>query len=172
MLLAVGDNGTIRLFRTDGDFPESIYDTPAAGQLRAAAFSSDGKYILVGGGDDNDARIWDVVQPGIANAAEPILLSGHGDQIEDVQFLSNEAGPLRVLTASRDKSARVWDPRITSTDRRGREVLNLQSHSLGVTAVDATKNGNIVITAGSDGTLIIWPASNLAELDLIQNRKD
>ncbi len=169
MLLAVGDNGTIRLFRTDGDFPESIYDTPAAGQLLAAAFSSDGKYILVSGGDDNDARIWDVVEAGVTNAAEPIILSGHDDQIEDVRFLSHAAGPLRVFTASRDKSARVWDPRIGSVDRRGREVLNLLSHSLGVTAVDATKNGNVVITAGNDGTLIVWPASDLAEIALINN---
>jgi len=172
MLLAVGDNGTIRLFRTDGEFPESIYDTPAAGQLRAAAFSSDGKYILVGGGDDNDARIWDVVDPGVINATEPIVLEGHDDQIEDVRFLSNAAGPLRVLTASRDNSARVWDPRIDSKDKRGRELLNLLAHTLSVTAVDATKNGNIVITAGSDGTLIVWPASDLAEINLFQNRKD
>jgi WD40 repeat protein/serine/threonine protein kinase len=157
MLLAVGDGGTIRLISLVDERVANM-DSPAAGHLLAAAFSSDGQYFAVGG-QDNQARLWKVIQPGVASAESPIVFKGHADQIEDIKFVSSRGGAIRVLTASRDKSTRVWDPRINSENQLGREILSLREHTQGVTAVDATENGNVVITAGRDAEVVLWPAS-------------
>jgi WD40 repeat protein len=87
-----------------------------------------------------------------------ILLQGHADQIEDIQFLGNPAEPLRVLTGSRDKSARIWDPRFESGTGQGREILSLRRHTLGITAVDVTDDGKLLMTGSRDGSVILWPA--------------
>jgi len=157
MLLAAGDSGTIRLI-TLADNRVANHDSPEAGHLLAAAFSSDDQYFAVGG-QDNQARLWKVIEPGVASAESPILFKGHADQIEDIKFISSHVGAIRILTASRDKSTRVWDPRINSEHRLGREILSLREHSQGVTAVDATANGNLVVTAGRDAEVVLWPAS-------------
>ncbi len=70
---------------------------------------------------------------------------------------------MRVLTASADDSARVWDPRVGSSDamgkpEQGREIVSLRRHSGDVTSVDATPNGQLLMTAGDDGKVILWPA--------------
>lgn len=165
MLIAVGANGTAKLIRLDAEEPHVRYDMPNSGNFISAAFSSDGRYIVVGS-DDWKARLWEVVSPG-QEIPKPIEFQGHSDDVDDVKFLSSAAGPLRVFTASRDKSARVWDPRLSSDDKRAREMLNLRQHSQGVTAVDANESGNVVVTAGRDAMLVVWPASDVSELPVV-----
>ena len=90
---------------------------------------------------------------------EPITFVGHADRIEDVAILQDASHEMRVFSASRDKSARVWDPRIGSQENAGREVIALRRHTQGVTAVDASVDGNVVMTAGRDGAVVLWPAA-------------
>lgn len=159
-LLAVGDGGMARVIRLDApNDGEAVseYGNADAGNFICGAFSSDGRYIMVGS-DNKQAFIWAIVGPD-EEAVRPVLLQGHSDQIEDVKFLASGAGPLRVLTASRDKSAKVWDPRLDDPNGVGREVLNLRKHTQGLTAIDASNDGTVVITAGRDATLVVWPAS-------------
>ncbi len=161
MLFAVGDGGTAKLI--DLNDPRSIvnYDAKGSGNLISAAFSPDGKYVLAGG-DDDLARLWPVVKAG-ESPREPIVFQGHADQVEDINFLAPAVGPVRVLTASRDKSARVWDPR-PDEGNLAREILSLRKHTQGVTAIDATADGNVVLTTGRDADLILWPATELSDL--------
>ena len=60
-------------------------------------------------------------------ADSPIVFQGHADRIEDIQVLMDGSTQPRVLTASRDKSAHVWDPRIGSPDKLAREVVALRT---------------------------------------------
>ncbi|MCA9052787.1 MAG: protein kinase [Planctomycetaceae bacterium] len=132
-------------------------DTRATTEFLSAAFSSDGQLVVVGGVDKR-ARLWAVDAEHLAMPAnDPQVLEGHADQVASVAFLpTDDASIQRVLTASRDRSARVWD---AST---GREVMSLRKHSLGLTAVDAVRQGEdggvLLLTAGLDGRLILWPA--------------
>jgi len=157
MILAVGDRGTVRLIDLEKESVTS-YDAPEAGSLLAAAISADGNWIAVAG-EDRQARLWPInVQPVFETV--PIVLRGHAEAIEDIAFLVGH-GPLRVLTASRDKSARVWDPQVSESSKDGREVLVLRKHAQGLTAIDLVPSGDLVITAGRDAEVILWPAGDL-----------
>jgi len=156
-MLAVGTAGTARLWSLV-DKPGSFtrYDIPGGGTFTSAAFSPDGRWIVLGH-EDKVVRLWPVVEAG-ETLPEPIRLIGHADRIEGVAIVQDASQEMRVLTASRDKSARVWDPRLGHADRLGREVVSLRRHTQGVTAVEATAGGELVMTAGRDGAVVLWPA--------------
>ena len=96
------------------------------------------------------------------------VLRGHADAVEAVGFLTNTGDPeggLRYLTASRDRSARLWsilDVSNLSPEEpvRVREVLALRKHDLGVTAIQATADGRTLMTASLDGRVILWPTGD------------
>ncbi len=201
-LLAVGDDGQARVWELGRQQPLAELIDPQAANVDylCGAFSEDGLTVVVGAADKR-GRLWSLAPERLAAENNPplALLEGHADRIESVVFLPAEEGgegmapPLRVLTASRDRSARLWDA------ATGREIISLRRHSLGLTAVDATlvrlaerpldgggdaavqesplaaTGGTdpaapaegppasrvaaiLVLTAGLDGRLILWPA--------------
>jgi WD40 repeat protein/serine/threonine protein kinase len=155
-LVVAGDQGVVRVLPTAGEPTALTYDLPEGVGLTCVAFRSDGSWFAVGG-SDSIVRIWPRVAPG-ESIPKAILLQGHTDRIEDVRFLEDGSQESRLLTASRDRTARVWDPRIGSDELLGREILALRRHRLGVTGVDMSPDGRSVITSGADGRLILWPA--------------
>jgi hypothetical protein len=163
-LLVVGDSGLAELWDLRGEPRLSAsFAVDATSDLGCAAFSADGKYAAAGG-RDRLVRIWELGKPG----AVPIVLSGHGETVNDVVFLGSteqdsSAGSLRVMTASSDDTAKVWDPRIGASDEEGqhpgsREIVTLERHQGDVTAVDVNGDGKLLMTAGKDGAVILWPA--------------
>ncbi|TWU59308.1 Serine/threonine-protein kinase PknD [Rubripirellula tenax] len=161
-LMIVGDGGRVAVWIVGDKAPRWTSDLPAAGDFVCAAFSPDGNAIAVGG-TDYRVRVWqldDQVAGGPLGA--PSILDGHADVIRDVAMLG-AGDTLRVLTASSDDSARVWDPRLGTLDPNqhpepGREIVSLRRHVGDVTSVDTTDGGNLLMTAGHDGTVILWPA--------------
>ena len=156
-LLGAGAGGIARIWVLQNPKSPSRYGTGKVGTFTCGDFSADGRWVVIGG-NDRKARLFEVVAPGQSNE-KPILFEGHSDQIEDVAILQSESTAMRVLTASLDKSTRVWDPRLETEAQDARELLTLRKHRLGVTSVDVTKDGELVMTASRDGTVILWPGS-------------
>ena len=156
-LLAAGVGGLARVWNLNSSDPPSVYDTVGIGEFTCGVFSPDGQWVALGS-DDKRARMWRLASNGERGSA-PVVFEGHADRIDDIAIVQDSSNELRVMTASRDKSARVWDPNFASTDRRAREIVTLRKHSLGVTAIDATDDGELIMTAGRDGNVILWPAS-------------
>ncbi len=165
-LLAVCDDGQVRLW--DVSTPEAaplVFSSGDSAPLLSGAFSPRGDAILAGSASGL-AYVWKLDQP--ARDRPWALLRGHADAVEDVGFLANPADPaaeLRYLTASRDKSARLWsiqDVSNLSPDEpvRVREVLALRKHDLGVTAIQASPDGRTLMTASLDGRVILWPTGD------------
>ncbi len=157
-LLSVGDDAVARVWSVNQDQPPRLFkDKESDAPFLCGAFSDDGQWIAVGS-EDRQARVWQLTDDGEGADTPRSVLQGHADQIEAIGFLGSDPRQRRIMTASRDKSARLWDPRLSDRSGKGREILALRKHSLGLTAVDATRDGSLMMTASRDGTIILWPA--------------
>jgi WD40 repeat protein len=80
-----------------------------------------------------------------------ITLAGHTAAVTSVAFSPDGT---RVLTGSRDNSAKLWDA------ETGKEILSLPGHTQEVTSVAFSPDGLSVLTSSRDGTAIIWLAKD------------
>ena len=84
----------------------------------------------------------------MASKSERELL-GH---LSDVRAIAFNADGTRVVTASADKTARVWDV------ESGRELLALRGHAAPLVMASFGPNGSIT-TASKDGSARVWDAT-------------
>ncbi len=111
--------------------------------VEAAAFSPDGKMIVTGG-DDHKAQVWD------AATARPVGPSlRHEGEVASVAFSPDGK---TILTGSSDKTARRWD---TAT---GRQIGSPLQHGDVVTSVAFSPDGKTLITGCGDGKVRRWDA--------------
>ncbi|PAY20541.1 hypothetical protein CKO51_05705 [Rhodopirellula sp. SM50] len=171
-LLLAGSDGAIELHPIDGSAATFRWKLPNGLAPTCIAFSTDGRYVAVGA---SDKTAW-LIDSTENSDGKPRVMRGHADRIESIAVLNDGSGQVRVLTASRDKSARVWDPRLEvleddlSADSDlifGRELLALRRHTQGVTAIDCDADGNLIMTAARDGKVLLWPAPRAVGLDSI-----
>jgi WD40 repeat protein len=137
-----GEDGKAHLWDPRKNQPRLSIDH--GGYVHAVAVSPDGGRIATGGGDGlvRIARTSDGAAAG--------TLAGHEDRVLDVAFSPGDGRWL--LTASRDRTARVWD---TTT---GREIADspLRGHSWWVWSAAFSADGKQIVTAGQDGKVIVW----------------
>ncbi len=86
----------------------------------------------------------------------------------DETLAASSPSTLRLFTASHDRSIRVWDPRfgVASSGTgdtypmgpTGRELLDLVRHRDGVNSIEFNSDGSLMMTAGRDGNVVLWPA--------------
>ncbi|MFN0166830.1 MAG: WD40 repeat domain-containing protein [Bryobacteraceae bacterium] len=116
-----------------------------AEQLRAVAFSPDGRLLAAAGGQParkGEVKIWDVDA-----RTEVRVLTGHSDCIYGVAFSRDG----RILaTASYDKLIKLWD---IST---GNEVRTLKDHIDAIYALAFTPDGKQLVSASADRGVKVW----------------
>ncbi|MCC9643695.1 protein kinase [Rhodopirellula sp. JC740] len=163
-VLATTHRGTAALLDLESDEQTVLLADPSVGKLNVGRFSKDGQWVVVGG-DDKVARLWrmpsrenDAGQSGVNT---PIEFVGHAEPIVDAVVQLN---PIRILTASRDRSVRVWDPAIaegsSENKSRGRVLLELRDEGGPLSAMDLTSDGDLLVTASEDGSVRLWPATS------------
>ncbi|WP_437223378.1 protein kinase domain-containing protein [Planctomicrobium sp. SH661] len=159
LILAVGEGGFAKVWRTDGQgTPLVLTDGENTSDALCGAISDDKKWVVVGS-KDRVARLWRLADDQ-SSARLVRKFSGHADEISDIDFISSpNPANLRIVSASRDMLVRIWDPRIENLEEAvaPRELLVLRSHTLGVTAVDMTDDNRLLMSAGLDGDVILWP---------------
>ncbi|HRI55266.1 MAG TPA: WD40 repeat domain-containing protein, partial [Pseudomonadota bacterium] len=74
-------------------------------------------------------------------------LHGHSDSVEAAVF---DPSGQRVLTGSRDQTARLWNA------RTGEPLLTLTGHGGMITSVNFSPDGSLALTTSNDGTARIW----------------
>jgi WD40 repeat protein len=128
-----------------------IEETPAS-----VAFTPAG--LLVTAHEDGTARLWNVEEP---EAAEQVLvLQGHTERINDAH-ISRDG--LFVVTASDDRTARVWE------SGSGRLLAVLRGHADAVRTAEFSSDGTRIWTASADGVLRQFTCEPCLPLeDLIQ----
>ncbi len=115
----------------------------------SVAYSSDGRYVLTGGGV-NTAKLWDAHTGTLIRT-----LIGHTDWICSVAF---SADGRYALTGSRDFTAKLWDA------RTAREIHTFSGHSDGVSSVAFSPDGRYVLTGSHDKTAKLWDAKTGVEV--------
>ncbi len=140
--MEVPDQGghAIRLYdlRTGGIVDLLIGHTE---EVRALAFSPDGRRLLSGSLDGN-AVLWDI------EALAPLqVFTGHTGGVIAAGFMADGA---RVATASLDATARLWN----AAD--GTLITTLAGHAVPLTALTVRMSDGAIITAAQDGAIKLW----------------
>jgi WD40 repeat protein/serine/threonine protein kinase len=104
-----------------------------------------------------------VFQEGRAADLTELVLTGHSDQVRSIVY-SPEGS--RVLTASYDKTARIWDA------RTGKQILVLSGHTQRVRFAAFSPDGKRIVTASLDKTARIWDAQTGKQLQQFNGHSD
>ena len=91
------------------------------------------------------------------------VLAGHGGRVVSAAYSPDG---MRIVTASYDKTARIWDA------RTGRELAVLSGHEGSVETAAYSPDGAHVVTASDDKTARIWDASTGAQLAVVAGHGD
>lgn len=106
----------------------------------AAALSPDGVTLVTAG---DHARVWDIRRHGPGQ-----LLRGHTEPVVDAAFNGDGS---RIVTASADGTARVWN-----THTRGLVAVLRTPGGADVNSASFSPDGQHVVSASSDGVARIW----------------
>ncbi|HWN68284.1 MAG TPA: WD40 repeat domain-containing protein, partial [Haliangium sp.] len=144
-IATIDQGGTLRLWDRGGELLAEV----ATGQLAPdVTWSHDGARLLIAGG--NSAVVWDA-----RSRARLLELIGHSDHVYAATYAPDQG---RIVTASRDQTARIWDA------RTGDLLLTLQGHTDRVVFAELDPAGKRVVTASADKTARIWDATSGALL--------
>ena len=139
----------------------------------SAAYSPDGSRIATASWD-NTARIWnskareklnEFWHSGdiwVTTSEELAILRGHDKFVQSASFSSDG---LRVVTASWDGTARVWDA--TS----GRQIAMLRGHEAPVFSAAFSPDGLSIVTASEDKSARIWDATTYHQRAILRGHE-
>ena len=169
-----GDRGTASLVRLDNKDPQvislalgdapNLFETPGVNFL-CGAFSDDALVLGIGASDKR-VRLWDIREIEQSGAPKPISeFRDHSDRVLDLKLVGTLGSGIRGYSVSADDSIRVWDPGFQRTENRievedfsARQWLQLKRHTRDVTAIDFSEGADLMMTAGKDGKVFLWPA--------------
>lgn len=84
-------------------------------------------------------------------------LQKHTEAVRSVSFSPARDVSGRILTASLNRTAKVWDA------KSGAEILTLLGHTDGVASASFSPEGSLVVTGSYDNTAKVWDARKGAE---------
>ena len=168
-------NGT-RIVTASSDYTAKVWDANSGSELltlkghtsivSSASFSADGTRIVTASLDET-AKVWEVLsgksESTAKSGAEVLTLKGHKASVSSASF---SADGTRIVTASGDNTAKVWDA------RSGTEVLTLKGHVSGVSSASFSADGTRVVTASWDETAKVWDAKSGAEVLTLKGHTD
>ncbi|MEH2141819.1 N-acetylmuramoyl-L-alanine amidase [Nostoc sp.] len=122
----------------------------------SASFSPDGKYIVTASGDKT-AQVWDWEQYREKKPQAPVTENNNdknkvGIRLDSIIWSASfSTDGERVIIASRDGTARVWDWKAT-----GKDITILKGHHGPVWSASFSRDGKYIVTASSDKTALVW----------------
>ena len=156
-----GNAGTAGIF--DVESGQLINSLQVNGVATHAVFSRDGRYILTASGISNpasgEARVWDAAT---GEPRTPPL-----KHLEEVTYAGFNDTMTRVVTASCDDTAKIWDINL-ATGAIGTTRL-LDEHTADLTHAAFSPDGKYVVTASFDRTAVLWEAATGKRLRVLEH---
>lgn len=142
----------------------------AAKESEAGNYDRGARYALAGltGADAHfmghyGARAEAELKGAIISSSALAILHGHTEQVWTANFSPDGK---RIVTASADKTARIWDA-ITA-----RAIAVLRGHEDQVTGAAFSPDGKRIITASNDHTVRIWDASTGRQIAVLRGHHE
>jgi WD40 repeat protein len=159
-MLALGSYQEIELLNSTERKPINKI-AGAANQVRAIAFSPDGKLLAAAGG--NPSQFGEIKIYNVSDGKELATMRGHRDNIFALAFSPDGK---TIATCSYDKMVKLWD--VAS----GKEIKNLKDHTDAVFAVAFSPDGKRLASAAADRTVKIWDAATGERLYTLSDALD
>ena len=93
---------------------------------------------------------------------EIAVLRGHDELVYSAAFSPDGS---RIVTASFDKTARIWDA------ATGKEIAVLRGHEDDVNSAAFSPDGSRIVTASDDKTARIWDAASGKEIAVLRGHE-
>jgi WD40 repeat protein len=146
-ILTASQDHTAKLWDSDGKLLDTLQGH--TGWVWSAVFDHKGGRILTAS-HDGTARLWlwdgNHGKPLLDRDGKPVVLDGHTAPVVSAEFSSDD---LRILTASWDQTARIWDD-------SGKPVDTLWGHTGRVWKATFSRDGRRILTASEDRTARLW----------------
>ncbi len=156
-LIASGSHdNTIRLW--DADSHALLQTMRGHGSwVRDCVLSSDGMLVASGAYDTtNPVKLWSIEGYEEARVLRGRVLQGHLDSVMSASFSPNGK---RVVTAARDRTAKVWNA------ETGEELLTLEEgHSFLASRAVFFQEGQRLLTSAVDNSARVWDVASGVEL--------
>jgi eukaryotic-like serine/threonine-protein kinase len=136
-------------------------------RVDSASFSPDGSRVVTASWDQT-ARVWDAkigaeLLVTIRNWSGLNTLKGHKSAVTSASFSPDGS---RVVTASWDQTAKIWDA------KSGAELLTLKGHTDRVESASFSPDGSRIVTGSYDKTAKVWNAKSDAELRTLKGHTE
>lgn len=129
----------------------------------APAISADGRWLATA--DGNDVLLWHRQ----AAQAAPLRLQGHMGTVRSLAFSADSQA---LVSASGDRTARVWPLKAAAPGQLPQAVLLSGGHSAAVMSAVFSADGRFVATGGADNSVRVWDARQGWEISALHRHGD
>jgi WD40 repeat protein len=105
----------------------------------------------------------DALELALSTQRERLIFRGHEGSVSGAVFSSDGS---RIVTGSRDDTARVWDA------RSGSVIWVLRGHRGPITRIAFSGDGNRILTGSTDGTVGLWDAASGFLIKMLRGHED
>lgn len=129
----------------------------------APAVSPDGRWIAAD--DGNDVLLFDRQAP----RSPPLRLAGHAGTVRSLAFSADSRA---LVSASGDRSARVWPLQGVGPGQPPQGVVLAGGHTAAVMSAVFSPDGRYVATGGADNSVRVWDAQHGWEISALYRHSD